>query len=233
MAQELTPRGPELWTLEGDEVRMYGIPFPTRMTIARLPDGELWLHSPVALSAKRRAAVEALGKVAHLVAPNKVHSLGLAPWSGAFPEARVWVSPGFVGRHPEFAGAEVLENGAQESWAEHIESLHFDGSFFLDEVLFLSRPAKTLIVTDLVQRHVSGTDGFFWRVIKRMVRIWGERGGTALDLRMSFNDRDAAARCARKVLSWDFDKIILSHGLCVEQDAKAYLREAFSAWLRL
>src|SRR3546814_19613141 len=41
--------GEEIWTVDGPEIRMdYGpasMPFPTRMTVVRLPGGRLWLRS--------------------------------------------------------------------------------------------------------------------------------------------------------------------------------------------
>ncbi|MCA9697239.1 MAG: DUF4336 domain-containing protein, partial [Myxococcales bacterium] len=40
---------------------MVGIPFATRMTVVRLRDGGLWLHSPVAARDELVAAVEANG----------------------------------------------------------------------------------------------------------------------------------------------------------------------------
>ena len=55
----------DLWTIDGPVVRWF-LPFPTRMTIARLAGGGLFVHSPIALTADVRRAVEALGKRADL-----------------------------------------------------------------------------------------------------------------------------------------------------------------------
>ena len=48
------PIGRDIWIVDGPVVRMrYGLgslPFPTRMTVVRLPDGRLWLHSPVKIT---------------------------------------------------------------------------------------------------------------------------------------------------------------------------------------
>ena len=72
----LTEFGPDIWTVEGETVRMLGlVPFTTRMSVVRLSSGELWVHSPVDPTPERLEAVRELGPVTHIVAPNKIHSL--------------------------------------------------------------------------------------------------------------------------------------------------------------
>ena len=79
-----------LWLVEGEIVSFYGFPYPTRSAIARLADGRLWVWSPVKLDAALRDEVDRLGRVAHLVSPNKLHHLYLAEWKSAYPEAKLW-----------------------------------------------------------------------------------------------------------------------------------------------
>ena len=45
----------------------------SRMTVARLANGELWLHSPTRLDETTREALAGLGRVAYIVAPNLYH----------------------------------------------------------------------------------------------------------------------------------------------------------------
>ena len=76
-----------LWIAEGGVVSFYGAPYPTRSAIARLANGDLWIWSPVKLTADLRADVDRLGPVRHLVSPNKLHHLYLREWQAAYPEA--------------------------------------------------------------------------------------------------------------------------------------------------
>ena len=50
----LKPLGRDIWMVDGPVVRtrrlLGTLPLTTRMTVARLPDGRLWLHAPVALT---------------------------------------------------------------------------------------------------------------------------------------------------------------------------------------
>src|SRR3569623_563726 len=95
----LMPVAPGLWIADGPLVRMaaglgMSAPFPTRMTLVRLPDGTLWCHSPIAPDAELFADIDALGRVAHLVSPNKLHYAHVAAWKRCYPDAIAWASPG-------------------------------------------------------------------------------------------------------------------------------------------
>ena len=63
----------------------------TRMSVVRLADGGLFLHSLVEIDDETRAALEELGPVHHLVAGNQLHHLYLASAAKAFPQAELWV----------------------------------------------------------------------------------------------------------------------------------------------
>ena len=52
------------------------------------------------------------------------------------------------------------------------------------------------------------------------------------DIRMTFTNRNLARRSLERLLSWDFDKLIIAHGPCIEKDAKGFVHEAFH-WLAL
>lgn len=227
----LKPFGDDIWTMDGDPVRMFGvIPFTTRMTVIRLSDGGLWLHSPIAPTPPRREAVDAAGAARHVVAPNKIHSLWVRPWKDAAPEAEIWVSPEFKARHPDIPAGGVLLDGADPPWSAEIDHIAVAGHAFLDEVVFLHRRSKTLILTDLIQKHVAAGETWLWRLVKRAGGVLGEKGGMPLDLRLSFRDRAAARACVQRIMAWDFDHLILSHGHCVQNDAKEHVARAF-AWL--
>jgi hypothetical protein len=55
--EQLTPVADGLWTVSEPEFRMLGLKLGTRMTIVRLPQGTLLLHSPVAISSALAAAM--------------------------------------------------------------------------------------------------------------------------------------------------------------------------------
>ena len=223
--------GESIWTMKGDDVRMFGIvPFATRMTVVRLQSGGMWLHSPVRPTPQRRRAVDELGPVDHLVAPNKIHSLGIEPWKALYPSATVWASPGFNTRHPGIAVDAALTDGVEAAWSNEIDHRVIDGHAVLDEVAFLHKPSKTLILTDFIQKHDAARESWLWRGIKRIARILGRDGGVPPDIKLSVRDKAAMRRSVDTILGWDFDNLIIAHGHCLQGGAKDDVSRAFD-WI--
>src|SRR5262245_47866757 len=75
----------------------------SRMTIARLTNGALFLHSPVALDTDLQAELQRLGTVAFIVAPSRWHDLFIKEYVGAYPEAQAWAAPGLREARPDVA----------------------------------------------------------------------------------------------------------------------------------
>ncbi|HSP17877.1 MAG TPA: hypothetical protein VLQ79_00060, partial [Myxococcaceae bacterium] len=63
---ELVQHAEGLWTASAHH-RFYGLRLGTRMTVIRLPDGTLWLHSVVAVDDLLADEIQVLGPVRHLV----------------------------------------------------------------------------------------------------------------------------------------------------------------------
>ena len=227
----MQPFGQNIWTMNGDDVRMYAVlPFTTRMTVVRLDRGGLWLHSPVPPTPERRRAVDRLGPVEHLVAPNKIHSLGITPWKALYPSATVWASPAFSQRHPGIPVDAVLTNGVDAPWSGEIDHCVIEGHAVLDEVAFVHKPSRTLILTDFIQKHDAAGETWIWRTVKRTAGILGRDGGVPLDIRFSVRDKAAARRSIETILGWDFDNLIISHGHCLQGGAREDVRRAFE-WI--
>ncbi|MDF4951923.1 DUF4336 domain-containing protein, partial [Vibrio parahaemolyticus] len=80
----------EIWIFDGDPVQFLGLPYTTRMTIVRLSDGGLWVHSPIQLSNSIKEQINNLGQVKYLIAPNHLHHLFLSEWVFAYPSAEIY-----------------------------------------------------------------------------------------------------------------------------------------------
>ena len=64
----------DIWVVD-EPASILGMKLTKTMTVMRLSDGGLLLHSPVALSPELGARVDALGTVSHLFAPNLFHHM--------------------------------------------------------------------------------------------------------------------------------------------------------------
>ena len=93
------------------------------------------------------------------------------------------------------------------------------------------RASRTLIFTDLIQNHDPEQDGGFWRWAKRANRILAPHGEAPRDWRLTVWDRAAARSSLQRMLAWEFDRVVLSHGICVERGGRAFVERAFR-WLQ-
>ena len=226
----LTAFGPSLFVADGPTVSFFGFPYPTRMAVARLHDGSLWVWSPIALDDELARAVDALGPVRHVVSPNKIHHLFLSAWRERWPEARLHAPPGLARRRSDLRFDAELGDEPSPAWAADLDQTIFRGSFAMEEVVFFHRPSRTAIVGDLVQRHdPSGFPG--WKgVLMRLDGLVGEHGSTPREWRASFLRRAPARRARARVLAWQPERLVVAHGACAPAGAARILAEAL-AWI--
>ena len=198
----------------------------TRMTVIRLADGSLFLHSPVTLDAATRAALDSLGPVRHVIAPSKAHSLFAAGYKPAYPDARLYGAPGLAERKPALGIDAVLGDESPPAWRDEIEQHVFRGAAVLNEVVFFHRATRTLLLTDLAfnvpHGRTAGARVFHW-----LVGTEGRFGPHRL-VRLGIRDHAAARRSLERILAWDFDRVVVTHGDVLESGGKARLREAFA-----
>src|SRR5208337_1691897 len=205
-----------LWLAEGETVSFYGFPYPTRGAIARLADDRLWFWSPVKLDAALRDEVDRLGRVAHLVSPNKLHHLYLAEWKSAYPEAKLWGPESTIRRRRDLSFAGPLKDSPPPEWGPDFDQAWFRGSFAMDEIVFFHHPSRAALVADLIQafdgRFLQENWSWWRRPFARLGGIAAADPGAPRDWRRSFTDR-AAARAARdRALSWNCERVIVAHG---------------------
>lgn len=235
----LKPVAPNLWTVDGPVVHMAylgtRIPFPTRMTVARLPDGGLWLHSPTELVPELAERVAALGTVAHLVSPNALHYTHIADWKSAFPDAITWASPGVRARAESQGSAlrfdEDLGEHAPDDWCFSIDQLIFRGSRLRDEVVFFHRASRTLVVADLIENFEADTVRGPLSWATAMPETGDPDAPQPVDLRgTDWGRRNDARASFERVLAWRPERVVVAHGRCYDHDGEAELRRAFH-WL--
>ena len=227
----LHPFGDDLWIADGPEVVVAGFVYPTRMAVVRLPGGGLWLWSPVRPSPALRAAIDALGPVRHLVAPNSLHHLALPAWAEAYPEARVHAAPGLRRKRTDIALHADLGDVPDPAWADVIEQVVVRGNLITREVVFLHRPSGTVLVTDLIQQLPPERFGGWRRVVARLDLMTEAAPTVPRKFRLATVRRGAARAAVRRILDWPTRRVVMAHGVPVEEDGQVALRRAFQ-WLR-
>ncbi|MFV8755339.1 DUF4336 domain-containing protein [Nannocystaceae bacterium ST9] len=197
-----------------------------RMTVIRLPSGGLWLHSPIRLDEPTRAALDALGPVEAVVAPSLAHHLFAGGYPKVYPDAGLYGAPGLDRKRENLRFTAMLGDEAPAAWQGTIDQLVFGGAPLLNEVVFFHRPSATLILTDLAFNvPADGTKGA--RVFHWLVGSKGKFGPHRI-IRTAIRDRAAAREQVGRMLAWDFDRVIVSHGEVLETGGHAALERAFA-----
>ena len=206
---------------------MYGLRLGTRMTVVRLPGGELWVHSPIPLDEALRDELRELGPVAHVVAPNLYHHLHVGPLAAAFAGARVHAPPGLRRKRTDLRSDADLGDGA--SFGGVLTGFAIAGTW-LEEVVFHHRPSNLLICADLLQNFTRPCPHLLTRAYLKLGGV-DQRPGVEWFLRVMFRDRARARAGVDAVLATGFDGIVLAHGEPIAAGGREVLAASY-VWLK-
>ena len=154
----------------------------------------------------------------------------LASAQRAFPKAKTWICPGVESKCPGLRYDGLLGDLAPFDWLFEIDQVLVRGTRIMREIAMFHRASRTLILVDLIENftdstpHTGGALRFlfkYWRCV-----MWNNPR-PAPEYRMGWSDRQAAASSLRRILAWEFERIVLSHGDLIESNAHAV---AATAW---
>jgi hypothetical protein len=214
-------------------VRLAGTRFEARMTVMRLASGRIMLHSPCPVTTAIAEEISALGPVAHIVVPGNFHHLHAASAQAAFPDAKTWICPGIEWKCPGLKYDGVLGDLAPADWRGEIDQVLVQGARIMREVAMHHRASRTLVLVDLIENFTDQTPnvgGALKLWFKYVLRMWGNPK-PAPEYRMGWGDRVSAAKSLRRILAWDFERIVLSHGDLIDHDAHEVAAKAWSGVL--
>jgi hypothetical protein len=232
----LKPVCDDVWIVDGPVIR-FGMPwpkmpFPTRMTIVRIAEGDLFLHSPTPLTGDLRAEIERVGRPRWIIGPNRIHYWWVPEWKGAFPDAEVWLAP----RIEEQAAGRIdfewraLAGAGNYPWDAEIATLPVAGSY-MTEFVFFHRPSRTLVLTDLIENFEPHRAGWLQSWLTRLGGVQDPHGSMPRDMRFTFARRKPQLKAAiETMIAWRPERVILAHGRWYDANGADELRRAFR-WL--
>ncbi len=226
---ELVQLDKNIWTV-GISHKFVGMEFGTRMSIVRFGTGELLLHSPVPINDTLRDELNSLGEVKFIVAPNKFHHLYVKDCKGIYPEAELWGAHGLAEKRKDLTFEGVITDKTNFGPKGEVQNFLFSGMPTVNEIVFYHPESKTLILTDLLFNFPKDLSLGF----KLFLRLFGLYGGpkvSKLEYYVFLKDREKARESARKVLSLDFDRVVLAHRDIIPTDGKEIVRKAFECFL--
>jgi hypothetical protein len=205
-----------------------GVPLGIRMTVVRLKEGGLWLHSPVPMTDADQRELETLGPVRWIIAPSKFHHLHAAAAKARFPSAALLGAPGLGAKRKDLAFDGALGGEPPAAWAADLRQHPVAGVPMSSEVAFHHVGSRTLIVADLLF-NIPRPASFWPRLLLGINWTFGVPSQSRL-FRAVVRDKAAYRASVEVIRGWDFDRIILSHGDVVPTGGKAAFTKAL-AWL--
>jgi hypothetical protein len=225
-----------IWIVDAEPIGRAGMPVPLRMTLVRLADGGLLLHSPTQHSPQLAAEIERLGPVRHLVAPSFGHWMYLRDWRAAYPQASAWAAPGLQDRLQVRASGlsfdHELSDEPPAAWAGELDQVVVRTGPFA-EVAFFHRATRTLMLTDLIVNLEPERIPKLWRGPARALGVTTPDGETPAYLRMALRaNRGPARMAAARLLALEPERVIFAHGQWFDADGTARLRASLDWLLR-
>ena len=214
-----------------DEIplQFLGMQLGTRMTVIKMKNNSLFLHSPTKLTHVLKNILDELGKVSIIVCPNKLHHLYINSYVENYPKAKLYAAPGLEKKRKDIQFKGTLEDKPDQEWSEEIDQMVFKGCFLMEEVFFFHKETKTLIITDFIQ-SIHSYHNLFERIMGRVGGIF-ENPSPPRDLRLLMRlDRQTARNSINRVKQWDFEKIIIAHGQLITKNAQSVFNKAFD-WI--
>jgi len=222
---QLQTIAPDLWAAQTVH-RAWPLVLPARMTVVREPTG-LVLISPIPIDDQLADELAALGPVRHIVAPNKFHYAYLAAARERYPSA---TAHGPAGLEEKIGAPLDRPLTATEHDFATLEPMAIAGAPKVDEFVFLHRPTRTLVTTDLLfnmKKPPALLSGLLLRLLSRAI------GRPAMSRLWQFlaSDRNALLDSLDQVLAADFDRLIVAHGDVIDRGGRQALADG-TAWLR-
>jgi hypothetical protein len=229
----LKPVAENVWIVDGPEIRFsylgLKLPFPTRMTVIKLPDGGLFVHSPTSLTDALAEQILETGPVRFLIAPNTLHYWWIPDWKRRYPSATVYAAPGLEeSANRSLPIDQILGDVPPAGWAGIVEQTIVHGDM-LTEVVFFHRPSRTLVLTDLIENFEPWRfRSWLYRFVMRLFGAADPDGKAPVDMQLTFwRHRKEVRAAVERMIAWEPERIIIAHGRWYEGNCAAELRRAF------
>ena len=210
-----------VWQLQYP-LRLLGMQIGRNVTVIRLRDGRLVVHSTAPFVPEDVAAINALGEPGWLIDATLFHDSFARESSGAFSGVPYLAPRGFA----EVSGvATTALDHPPAAWAGELDVLRLDGVKANEHVVF-HRASRTLIVCDLLFNFANAPGWTGWSA--RHVMRLRDGVGMSFFFRLMVRDRAAFTRSLRRMMEWDFQRIIVGHGDIIDSDARRIASEHFA-----
>jgi len=218
-----------MWRQLGDDValisfpwRVLGIDFKRNVTLLRLADGRVAVHSTAPFTQQDVAAIRRFGEPSWLVEATLMHDTFAKEGRNALPNIPYLAPDGFV--EATAVQTESLSAPPRE-WDGEIDVLSIDGVRMNEHALF-HRRSRTLVVADLFFSFPQETSGWPRFLVRHVMRLPRLSGISAVYRLFLIRDKEAFARSMCALLALDFERLVVAHWQPIETDVKRTVEKA-------
>ncbi|MEA5595829.1 DUF4336 domain-containing protein [Rivularia sp. UHCC 0363] len=223
-----------IWVAE-QKLKYWGLEVGTRMTVIQLKNSELVVISPIKVDKLTIDQINEMGKVSIIIAPNLYHHLSISDFKSVYADAKIFAAPGLESKRQDIKIDRTLDRG--KIGQDEIEYFLFEGFKIIDlkglsplnEIVFLHRASKTLILTDTAF-HFDESFSLTTQLTMRLIGGYKKLEPSILE-KLATRDREKVKNSINKVLDWDFERVIMAHGSIIENEGKRKLKEGYE-WLK-
>jgi hypothetical protein len=217
-----------LWTFH-QPLSVLGAEIGCRMTVVRLGDGGLLIHSPIALTPALRQRLDAIGPVRHVLAPNLDHYLFVEEFRAIYADAQCYAAPGVAEKLVSVTfDVRLSPPDSVRAWEDVVEQHWFRSNESLQELVLFHRASRTLIAADLAF-NIQSSDGLLSRLLLRLNDSYRSFGPSRVCRRHITAPRLARADLDA-IVRLDAERLIVAHGEILSSGAGEALRRAYE-WL--
>lgn len=225
----------DIWVGE-QPLKYFGLDVGTRMTVIRMNNGELVIISPIQSDELFIHQLNQIGQVTYIICPNLYHHLFVTDFQKVYPEAKLWATSGLETKRPDIQIDKIISD-EQNKVLDEIDCLLFNGfktlalsgASLLNEWVFFHRNSRSLILTDTAFHF----DESFAMTTQLTARIMGgyKQLRPSLLEKLATTEKDRVKQSVRRVLAWDFERVIMAHGSIIEKDGKRRFKEGYEWFL--
>jgi hypothetical protein len=204
--------------------RVFGIDFKRNVTLLRLSDGRVVIHSTAPFTEKDIAAIREFGEPAWLLDATLLHDTFAKEGRTALPNLPYLAPSGFA----EVSGIATQPlDPPPKDWAGEIDLLRVEGTRKNEHALF-HRRSRTLVVADLFFSFPPETRGWGRCFARYVMGLPSTLFGVSRFFRFLIGDKQAFERSVRTLLDWDFERIVVAHFAPLETEAKPAVESAIA-----
>lgn len=204
----MKPIAPDVWHVPVEPLKFFGgIRMPLASTVLRLPDGKVLVYGPAKFDDEQLGAIDALGDVAYIVAPNLYHHLYVAKAAEKWPNARVLGAPGLAAKRSDLK----FHGELPTSLNEHVEMEVIGGTPKLNEAVLFHRPTGTLLCADFLF-NVTQPANARTKFAISMTGVGGGKLAMSKLWKWTMKDQSALRASIDRIMKWPIQHVAPAHG---------------------